>query len=92
MKPIPHFKSEKEERDFWETHDTCDYIDWSKAKRVTFPNLQKTDFSKLSFENTQKRVSLTLDSDIIARFKATGKGWQSRINQALREASPQLTP
>src|SRR5882724_8742282 len=35
----PRFKTEAEERKFWETHDSTDYIDWSKAERVRFPNL-----------------------------------------------------
>ena len=37
-KKIPHFKNEDQEREFWATHDSMDYIDWSKAKRVVFPN------------------------------------------------------
>ena len=36
----PRFKSEAEERKFWETHDSTDYIDWSKAERVRLPNLK----------------------------------------------------
>jgi predicted DNA binding CopG/RHH family protein len=40
LKPIPTFKTEAQERRFWETHDTADYLDWSKAKRVRFPNLK----------------------------------------------------
>jgi predicted DNA binding CopG/RHH family protein len=36
----PKFQSEAEERKFWETHDSTDYIDWSKAERVRFPNLK----------------------------------------------------
>jgi len=36
-------------------------------------------------ENTKKLVSLRLDPDIIERFRATGPGWQSRINTALRD-------
>src|ERR1700682_668981 len=40
LKPIPAFKTEAEERKFWETHDSTDYIDWSKAERVRFPNLK----------------------------------------------------
>ena len=39
-KKIPHFKNEDDEREFWATHDSTDYIDWSKAKRVVFPNLK----------------------------------------------------
>ena len=41
-KPIPEFKSEKEWSDFWMAHDSTEYVDWSKAKRVVFPNLKPT--------------------------------------------------
>jgi predicted DNA binding CopG/RHH family protein len=40
LKKIPKFKSEADERKFWLKNDTADYFDWSKAKRVTFPNLK----------------------------------------------------
>jgi hypothetical protein len=40
LKPIPHFHSEAEEREFWESHDSTDYVDWSKAQRARFPNLK----------------------------------------------------
>jgi predicted DNA binding CopG/RHH family protein len=40
LKPIPAFKTEAEERKFWETHDSTDYVDWSKAERVRLPNLK----------------------------------------------------
>lgn len=33
-------------------------------------------------------VSLRLDPDIISAFRATGPGWQARINEALRKAKP----
>ena len=33
LKPIPHFDSEDDEREFWATHESSDYFDWSKAKR-----------------------------------------------------------
>ncbi len=36
-------------------------------------------------ENPKKAISLRLDPDVIEKFRATGKGWQSRINAALRE-------
>lgn len=39
LKEIPKFANEFEERGFWLTHDTTDYLDWSKAKIFTFPNL-----------------------------------------------------
>lgn len=40
LKPIPEFRNEDEEREFWSTHDSTEYLDWSKAKKVTFPNLK----------------------------------------------------
>jgi predicted DNA binding CopG/RHH family protein len=41
-KPLPRFKTEAEERDFWESTDSTDYIEWSKAKRAVFPDLKPT--------------------------------------------------
>ena len=38
MKPkkrLPKFTSEAEERQFWATHDSTEYLDWSKAKRLS---------------------------------------------------------
>ena len=40
LKPIPSFANEEEERRFWETHDSFDYVDWDNALRVRFPNLK----------------------------------------------------
>ncbi len=40
LKPIPAFKNEAEERKFWESEDSTDYIDWSAARRARFPNLK----------------------------------------------------
>ncbi|MCC7274776.1 MAG: BrnA antitoxin family protein [Alphaproteobacteria bacterium] len=36
---------------------------------------------------TKQQVTLRLDRDVLARFKAAGPGWQSRINDALRKAA-----
>ena len=36
--------------------------------------------------SNKQAVSLRLDRDVIEKFKATGAGWQSRINEALRRA------
>ena len=35
---------------------------------------------------TKQQVTLRLDRDVLERFRATGEGWQSRINDALRKA------
>jgi uncharacterized protein (DUF4415 family) len=35
---------------------------------------------------TKTSVTLRLDPDVLERFKATGPGWQTRINETLRRA------
>jgi len=35
----------------------------------------------------KEAVSIRLDADVLAHFRATGPGWQSRINDALRKAA-----
>jgi BrnA antitoxin of type II toxin-antitoxin system len=35
----------------------------------------------------KEAVSLRLDPDVVAHYRATGPGWQSRINEALRQAA-----
>ena len=41
-KKIPKFTSEDEERQFWSTADSTEYIDWSKAKEPQFSRLKPT--------------------------------------------------
>ena len=48
LKKIPKFKTEDEERKFWDTHSSVDYIDWSKGKMVLFPNLKPTPSRPIS--------------------------------------------
>jgi hypothetical protein len=50
-KTAPVFITEAEERKFWETHNSTDYIDWSKAERVRFPNLKP---SKIALTETNQ--------------------------------------
>jgi len=37
---IPKFRTEEEEREFWASHDSTEYIDWSKSEIVTLSNLK----------------------------------------------------
>ena len=37
---IPKFRTEEDEQKFWASHDSTEYIDWSKAKNVTMSNLK----------------------------------------------------
>jgi predicted DNA binding CopG/RHH family protein len=58
-KPIPRFKSEDAEREFWATHESTDYIDWRKGKRVTLPNLKPSS----------QIISLRLPKPMLDRLK-----------------------
>jgi hypothetical protein len=40
--PIPKFKTEAQERAYWESHDSSEHVDWSKAQKVKLPNLRPT--------------------------------------------------
>lgn len=42
LKPIPTFANEAEEQVFWKKHNSADYLDWTKAKRVVLLNLKPT--------------------------------------------------
>jgi len=59
LKTIPKFRDEREERAFWESHDSADYVDWSKAQRVRFPKLKPTTTS----------ISLRLPISLLDRIK-----------------------
>ena len=41
-------------------------------------------------ENPKVSQTLRLDADILAAFKKTGAGWQTRMNEALRKAATKL--
>ena len=59
LKKIPKFKSEAEEAEFWATHDSTEYVDYTTAKRVVFPDL------KLS----TKTISIRLPESLIEHLK-----------------------
>ncbi len=42
LEAVPKFSNEAAEQAFWETHDSTEYVDWTKAQRVVLPNLKPT--------------------------------------------------
>ena len=58
-KSAPASMTEAEERAFWESHDSSDHIDWSKAERVRFTNLRPST----------KAISIKLPVDLLERIK-----------------------
>ena len=43
-------------------------------------------------EKNKEQVTLRIDADVIARFRACGAGWQTRLNEALRQSAASLAP
>ncbi|MEO7761011.1 MAG: BrnA antitoxin family protein [Casimicrobiaceae bacterium] len=79
LKPVPKFKSEAEERAFWETNDSSHYVDWMKAQRVVLPNLKPST----------KTISLRLPQHLLDSIKAAANArdvpYQSLIKVWLQE-------
>lgn len=58
-KVLPSFKSEDEERTFWDTHSPLDYFDVARVKKATFPNLKPS----------LKSISIRLPEDMVDELK-----------------------
>ena len=58
-KQMPRLKSEDAEREFWAAHDSTDYIDWRRGKRLTLPNLRPSS----------ETISLRLPKPMLDRLK-----------------------
>jgi predicted DNA binding CopG/RHH family protein len=78
-KPVPKFANEAQERAFWETHDSTEYLDWSKAQKVVLPNLKPTT----------RTISLRLPQHLLDSLKAAANSrdvpYQSLIKVWLQE-------
>jgi predicted DNA binding CopG/RHH family protein len=59
LKSIPSFNNEQEERAFWESTNSTEYVDWSKAKLSRFPNLK----------TSTKAISLRLPEGLLEDIK-----------------------
>ncbi|MFH0797364.1 MAG: BrnA antitoxin family protein [Candidatus Omnitrophota bacterium] len=59
LKKAPVLKSEDEVLKFWDSHDSTDYVDWSKGKKALFPNLRPTS----------KPISIRFPVSLLNRIK-----------------------
>ena len=78
-KVLPQFSDEAQERAFWETHDFTEHLDWSKASKVSLPNLKPTT----------KTISLRLPQHLLDFIKVAANArdvpYQSLIKVWLQE-------
>jgi len=59
---VPKFRNEQDERDFWITHDTTEYFDFSKSSRV------EIEFDP-GIEAPVKSISLRLPREMLNQLK-----------------------
>jgi len=79
VKEIPKFKTEAEERSFWETHDSTEYFDYKKMFRARVPNL------KPSTQSISLRLPLSLLESIRIEANKQDVPYQSLIKVWLSE-------
>lgn len=60
---------------------------FSEAFPALADAMRKNVGGRPRLDNPKVAVSLRLDQEIVARFKASGPGWQTRMNYALRDAA-----
>lgn len=76
---IPQFKTEQEEADFWDSHDSTDFLDETEAINVTFVDARPS----------MKQISLRLDPSVIDQLKSLavdkGIGYQTMIRMWVME-------
>ncbi len=78
-KKVTRFKNEDEEREFWSSTDSTDYIDWESAEKIVLPNLKPS----------LKTISLRLPENFLNELKllANKKNipYQSLLKMCLAE-------
>ena len=93
-KPDPEFQEGKGfTKADWDAVDSPEATDEQLAQAKpfaeAFPDLMesiKRSRGRPPVEKPLQQISIRLDPDVIAKFKATGKGWQARVNEALKKA------
>ena len=86
-KKLPNFKTEQEEREFWDTHSSEEYVDWDKIEVINAP------FPKL--KPSTKTISIRLPETMIEELKSLANKndvpYQSLIKIYLAERIVQET-
>ncbi|HET6402426.1 MAG TPA: CopG family antitoxin [Candidatus Kapabacteria bacterium] len=88
LKTIPRFETEDEERAFWATHDSGDYVDWSKAEVIrtsgAFPNLKRTDWSKSDLTRNHV-IPVTVPDEEYERLDRMAREEKKTIGELVRQ-------
>ena len=76
---IPRFKNEADEREFWNSHDSSEFLDWDSAEETVFPKLKPTT----------KTISIRFPEYMLAEIRSMANKrdipYQSLIKLFLKE-------
>ena len=73
---------------------TDEWFDEARAAKDVLPGLVGIDAAQALLKpkrgrprstNPKEHVNIRLDADVLRAFKSTGRGWQTRLNNALRD-------
>lgn len=78
-KRVPDFRTERDEADFWSTHDSTEYLNWSAAKRRKLPNL------KPSLRTISIRLPVSMIEDLKLLANKKDVPYQSLLKMYLSE-------
>ena len=79
LKKIPRFRSLREEEKFWATHDSTEYVDYSKVELGFFPELKPSS----------RTISIRLPESLVEAIKLLANRqdvpYQSMLKMLLAE-------
>lgn len=81
LKNIPTFATEAEEQQFWETHESTAYLDWSTASKATLPNLKPST----------KTISLRLPEALLSSIKSKPTNATFPTNRSSKPSCPKMS-
>ena len=71
---LPTFETEEQERDFWYSHDSTEYVDWNRAQPVYMPHLKPS----------VKTLSIQLPESILDGLKTIANKWNVSYQELLK--------
>ncbi|RKZ35462.1 MAG: hypothetical protein DRQ49_03515 [Gammaproteobacteria bacterium] len=74
MKTLSTFETEEQERDFWSSHDSTEYVDWDRAQPVSMPYLKPS----------VQTLSVQLPESILDGLKTIANKWNVSYQELLK--------
>ena len=59
--------------------------DTLEVSDTQFAKMRPVKLGRPFAEQTKERITIRLSPDVLAAFRATGAGWQTRVDEALKE-------